>query len=403
MALFSRRKKSDAVAEPAASEEEASPSAGESVPEESSEATTPSVDDAATEVLPEGFEISVGAFRGVGAPAGPSLGDTVADPSDSVAPGAPAAIPGSVTPAPKPQERVLPLAPLDPPEQTETVAGMKDNVLLREALAQLTGDPSNEQLLGVLRQALQSHLYLRVHGDAREQLSAGQPLAIGVLNDGDRRFVLAYSSAGSLRDAVEKESNPEQTSAMAQPVQNVFQQVVSGDFTGIIIDNSSAPHRVVFPKEIIARALDQADTDFRVKNLLAAPRDADSEAKVAEALAEARLWVAVSDAQNEGQFGIAEAQMADGSRYLQVFTHPLEIVALGRQERPMPFTGEMIGRVLAGHPEHKGVIVDAAGPGMVVNRAALETLIERAVAAQQAEGIQDGVAPGDGTPGSHRH
>ncbi|MDA4894721.1 SseB family protein, partial [Streptomyces sp. MS2A] len=113
---------------------------------------------------------------------------------------------------------------------------------------------------------------------------------------------------------------------------------------------------------------------------LAAPREADSEAKVGEALATARFWVAVSAPGEDGQFGVAEARAADGSRFLQVFSHPLEVVALARGDQPMPFSGEQIGKVLAGHPELTGVIVDPAGPTIAVRRDALGAVLALAEA-----------------------
>ena len=112
------------------------------------------------------------AFRGVGAQAGPEV--ELPDPDAAPAASAPTAAPAPAAPAPAPvaePERKLPLAPALPPEQTETVAGMKDNVLLRESLKEVEQGATNEQLLGVLRQALQGHMYIRVNGDARAQIS----------------------------------------------------------------------------------------------------------------------------------------------------------------------------------------------------------------------------------------
>lgn len=371
MALFSRRKKTDDAVDaevstpndeaPTASQEDAAPSAeGESVPT---------------------IGISVQAFRGVGAAAGPevSLPDESAGAdagSARSAPIAPAQVQeAAAAPRPEPVARTLPLAPALPPEQTETVPGMKDNVLLRAALSELEEGATNDQLIGVLRQALQGQLYLRVNGDARTLISEGKPLSVGVMRDGDRSFMLAFSSAGAVRESVQREDDPTATSAVAQPVTGVLQQVVSGDFTGLIIDNASAPHRAVFPSEILAKALDQADVNMTVKTLLAGPREADTAAKVGEALSTTRMWVAVNDQDGNGAVGIAEAQTPDGTRYLQLFSHPLEIVALGRGDRPAPFEPAQLAKVLSGHPEMAGVLVDSAGPSIVVDRAALAPVL----------------------------
>ncbi|UPL11389.1 SseB family protein [Microbacterium sufflavum] len=418
MALFSRRKKSgdDAVASP---EVESTPveSPETTAPETTAPETTAPETTAPEGTAPEGTAsatgapvtegtdpapeaaatptvgISVQAFRGVGAEAGPEVAPPAAEPDPSAptvtSPAtatAPASAPSATAPAARPtgqpatpQERKLPLAPALPPEQTESVPGMKDNVLLREALAQIEAGASNEQLLGVLRQALQSHLFIRVNGDAREQISEGKPLAVAVVRDGDRQFMLAFSSAAAVRDSVQLEGDPSATSAVAQPSTSVMQHVVAGEFAGLIIDNASAPHRVVFPTELLEKTLEQADTEMTVKSLIAGPRAQDTPAKVGEALATTRMWVAVNDGSGTGQVGIAEAQTADGRRFLQLFSHPLEVIALGRGDRPLPFEPEQLAKVLTSHAEMAGVIVDSAGPSIVVERDALAPVLVRAV------------------------
>ncbi|MEI3842974.1 MULTISPECIES: SseB family protein [Microbacterium] len=387
MGLFSRRKKQDDVvstaAEAPAEETPAGVAPGDGTVAGStdvSEATDAPTPDAVPEVA-----VSVQAFRGLGSPAGHDVSGLIAEEGTASAASNEAAAPSvSAAPAPAapavPAQRRLPLAPVDPPAQTESIPGMKDNVLLREALAELEEGASNEVLLGVLRQTLQGHLFLRVQGDAGEQLQAGKPLSVGIVKDGENTFMLAFSSASAVRDSVQLEQDPAATSAVVQPVQAVLQQVVNGPFAGLIIDNASAPHRVVLPREVLAKALEQADPNLTLKTLLAAPREADSEAKVGEALATARFWVAVSAPGEDGQFGVAEARAADGSRFLQVFSHPLEVVALARGDQPMPFSGEQIGKVLAGHPELTGVIVDPAGPTIAVRRDALGAVLALAEA-----------------------
>ncbi|WP_311260296.1 SseB family protein [Microbacterium sp. WCS2018Hpa-9] len=370
MALFSRRKKSadDVVADHSETEESAVDAA------EAAEAPSE-----ATEVTPT-IGISVQAFRGVGAQAGPEV--ELPDPDATPAASAPVVAPSPAAPAPAPvaePERKLPLAPALPPEQTETVAGMKDNVLLRESLKEVEQGATNEQLLGVLRQALQGHMYIRVNGDARAQISEGKPLAVAVVRDGERQFMLAFSSAAAVRDSVQLEKDPTATSAVAQPVTSVLQQVVSGDFAGLIVDNASAPHRVVFPTELLQKALEQADVDMTVKSLIAAPREQDSASKVGEALATKRMWVAVNEGNPGGQVGIAEAQTPDGKRFLQLFSHPLEVLALGRGDRPLPFEPLQLAKILSSHIDMAGVIIDPAGPSIVVERDALTSVLILAI------------------------
>ncbi len=371
MALFSRRKKTDDASPPSQTPIEAD------APDEA-----PAMEQPPSEPVPE-IGISVQAFRGVGAAAGPDV--KLPDPDEPAPAPRVAAAPRTSAPqqsASAPQQapkRTLPLAPALPPEQTESMPGMKDNVLLRTALAELEEGATNEQLIGVLRQMLQNHLYLRVHGDARAQLAEGKPLSIAVVRDGERSYMLAFSSAAAVRESVQRETEPTATSAIAQPVTAVLQQLVGGDFAGLIVDNASGVHRAVFPVEVLQKALEQADVNMAIKTLLAAPREPDSTQKVGDALATTKTWVAVNDGGGTGPVGIAEARTADGRRFLQVFSHPLEIVALGRGDKPMPFEPDQLAKVLSGHGEIAGVIVDSAGPSMVVEREALGAVLVRAV------------------------
>ncbi|MGB4135819.1 MAG: SseB family protein, partial [Microbacterium sp.] len=275
----------------------------------------------------------------------------------------------------------LPLAAALPPAQTHTVEGLIDNVLLREALAEIEEGASNEQLLGVMRQSLQGHLYLRVQGDAGQQISEGQQLSVSVLRDGDQSFMLGYSSGMALRAAVEAEgdADPGASSAVAQSVASVYQQVVASGFTGIILDAASGPHRVVFPSELLEQALEQGDPEMTIKGIVSSERRPDTAARLGEALATTRAWVAVNDGSNGQPVGIAEAHTPDGKRFLQLFSHPLEVVALGRKDRPMPFTPEQLAKVLSSHTEIAGVLVDAAGPSMAVERDALGPVLVLAV------------------------
>ncbi|MGF2948788.1 SseB family protein [Microbacterium alcoholitolerans] len=377
MALFPRRKKS---ADQPAAESAASAAEAERVEQPAqAEAPTP---DAPAEAVPE-VNISVQAFRGMGADSGPEVSLPGEDaPAESAAkPAAERLRARPATGVPTGADAVprLPLAPALPPKQTNSVEGLNDNVLLREALAELEEGATNEQLIGVMRQSLQGHLYLRVHGDAREQLSSGKPLSVGVVRDGDRQFMLAYSSGKALRDSVQGAEDAASTSAIAQPVTAVYKQVVTGEFAGIIIDNSSAPHRAVFPTELLERALEQGDENMSVKTLLAAPREEQTPVKVAEALAKVRSWVAVNDGSNGQPVGIAEARAADGSRFLQVFSHPLEVVALGRKDRPMPFSPEQLAKVLSENTDIAGVLVDIAGPSIAIGRDSLSAVLVLAI------------------------
>lgn len=380
MALFSRRKKS--VDQPAA--DDASAAETESVTADGSDTSEEAVTDTPAEPVPD-VSISVQAFRGVGAEAGPEVSLPAEGETPAARPAAPArplspsaqGLPGEQQAAPAEQQPAprLPLAPAMPPEQTHSVNGLNDNILLREALGELQEGATNEQLLGVLRQSLQGHLYLRVHGDAREQISSGKPLSVGVIRDGDRSFMLAYSSGRALQNSLQGAEDAAAMSAIAQPTTSVYQQVIAGGFNGIILDNGSAPHRAVFPTELLQKAIEQADEHMAIKTALAAPRDDQSAVRVAEALAKTRCWVAVNDGSNGQPVGIAEAHATDGRRFLQVFSHPLEVVALGRKDSPVPFEPEQLAKILGEHSEIAGVLVDIAGPSIAIERDALSAVL----------------------------
>ncbi len=307
---------------------------------------------------PPAVNISVQAFRGMGSEAGPAV-SIGADPA-----------PAETPPA---EDRPLPLAPMQPPAQVHTDKVMADNILLREALARLGEDPTNDQLLGVFRQMLQGHLILRVHGEAQEQIARGEPLQVSVMSEGQSRFLLAFSSAAALHRVLAKEPDPRAFSAVAQSVTTVLNQVITGGFSGLILDNASAPHRAIFPAEVITRAMAEIDPGMRIKALLARPSDAGTEAAVAEALLTTRVWVAASMKPN-GDIGVAQVQTEDGDTYLQLFTHPLEVVALGRGDRPLPFAPEQLAQTLAAQPRLSGVLIDPAGPTLAVRREALSAV-----------------------------
>ena len=86
------------------------------------------------------------------------------------------------------------------------------------------------------------------------------------------------------------------------------------------------------------------------------------------------MWLA-GGADPSGRIGLAEARGADGSRRLEIYSHPLEVLAMGRGDRPLPLTPEQLGRTLASEPGLTGVVVDAAGPWLELDRDALAPVI----------------------------
>jgi hypothetical protein len=252
------------------------------------------------------------------------------------------------------------------PEQTETVPGLRDNALLRAALGRVGDAPQSQALLDVARQLLQGHVFLRVKGDARTLLAEGKGLPLAVANAGERTFALVFSSGAALQASLKADGDTD-TSAMGQPVLTVLRHVLGSSHDGIIIDPASAPSRAVLPKELLQRAVDQADPQLTVKTLLAAERTPEISAKVAEALTRVKLWVAVGTAEN-GAPGLAEGRDASGARYLEIYSHPLEVAVMGRGDNAAPITAAQLSRALTSDEGITGVVVDPAGPWIRLTR-----------------------------------
>ena len=358
MALFSRRdKRSDA---PAPVQPPAPTEADET---EAKEAAARVLDGAADQVPSVG--ISVSSFGGLGSPA-------PAQPE---------------RPAPGTPQPVL-RGPEFAPEQTETVKGLRDNALLRDALASLGENPDPIELLRVTRQVLQNHLFLRVKGDARTLLGQGKDLPLAVVRNGDQKWVLVYSSGAALQRAFQQDGDSD-TSAMGQPVLAVLSHVIAGDYTGLIIDPASSPARLVLPRDLIQRMVEQADPKLTLKTLLAGPRTPETAGQIAQAMTEAPLYVAVNKSQPDpsgaDRLGVAEARDADGDRILELYSHPLEVVAMGRGDQPLPFTPQQLGTALAEHEQLRGVVLDAAGPWIQLTRDDLAPVMALAGAGGDAD------------------
>ena len=345
MALFSRRDKRTDAPEPDASAE---PDTRESDAQraEAEEAAARVLDDAAEQVPSVG--ISVSSFGGLGAP------ETRSAPR----------------PAPGEPQHLL-RGPEFAPEQSDTVPGLRDNALLRDALASLGENPDPIELLRVTRQVLQGHLFLRVKGDARALLGQGKDLPLAVVRNGDQRWVLAYSSGAALQRAFQEDGDSD-TSAMGQPVLAVLSHVIAGDYTGLIIDPASSPARLVLPRDLIQRMVEQADPKLALKTLLAGARTPETAAEIAQAMTEAPLYVAVNKSQPDpsggDRLGVAEGRDAEGNRILELYSHPLEVVAMGRGDQPLPFTAQLLDDALAKHEQLRGVVLDAAGPWIQLTR-----------------------------------
>ncbi len=336
MALFSRRSapaSADAAADPADT-----PLADEpSVPEGAAPASTVEPETPAPETDPV-VGISVSAFQGLGSTSAPAR--PAADPVPSAAP----------------------------------IPGVPDNMPVRAALASLPAEPQPAQLLNVARQMLQGQLFLRVKGDAKQLLATGANIPLAISTIGDKQYVLVFSGGPALRASLAAD-DARDTSAMAQPAQAVLRFVANGPYAGIILDPASAPARAVLSRELIAQLLEQADPEFTLKRILAGPRDETTPSQFVSAMSTARLWIATNHPEGSDQMGVAEARTQDGDRLIEVFTHPVEIAALGRGDRPAPVTAAQVGAALAADADLSGLLVDPAGPWIRLSRDDLADLI----------------------------
>lgn len=346
MALFSRRKKTDV--------DESTAEAAESAP--ATESPSPAAAAAGSPAASVG--ISLSSYQGLGA-SGAAEAPDVPAPADA----RPAVAP------PRPRTLGSPEAPAS----TETVPGLRDNVVLREALAGLPDPATANDLLEVARQLLQGHLFLRVKGDARALLAEGRDLPLGVAAVGDTQFVLAYSSGTALRRSIQADGQTD-TSAMGQPVLAVLHYVLAGPYAGLILDDSSAPARAVLPRELLEKLVDQADPALELKTLLSVERTDGTAPAVADALTRVRFWVAVNRSA-EGRLGVAEARTAEGARLIELYSHPLEVASQRRGDRAAPMTAAQLAGALRADAGIAGAIVDPGGPWIRLSRADLAPLL----------------------------
>lgn len=328
MALFSRRDRSDKGDGAPASEVDA-------VADET--ATGPADVPVAPEAVPQ-VGISVSTFG--------------ADPSAPAAPVRAATRPAATAPAPR-----------------EIVPGLVDNALLQAALAALSPEPENTEIMNVMRQALQGQLFLRAQGDVQALIASGQQINLAIASLEGKRFLLAFSGGAALQASVDSEGGAA-TSVIGQPAIEVLRNAVAGGYDGVYLDHATAGARVILPKELIARAVEESEPTFEIKTLLSGPRDESTAARIADALSRLPVWVA-GNSDPEGRMGLAEARTPDGQRRIEVFSHPLEVVALGRGDSPLPVQPEQLGRALASEPGLTGIVVDPGGPWIELDRDAL--------------------------------
>jgi hypothetical protein len=128
----------------------------------------------------------------------------------------------------------------------------------------------------------------------------------------------------------------------------------------------------VIPRPLIERALEEGDDAFTLKTLLAADRTPETPALIAAALPRVPLWLAANRAREEDEWGLAESRNASGERFLEVFSHPLEVLAMGRGDQPMPIRIDQLASGFQGDDGLTGIVLDPAGPWIQLSRAELE-------------------------------
>lgn len=349
MALFSKRS--------SASEDSNDVIADAVEPQTDAPAQEPAAASEQTEAAAPSVGISVSAFDGFGAAAPtPSAGDPHDDDLDAAAPEAPQILDGAA-PAPR-----------------ETIPGLADNVLLEDALAALGDDPEAHELIGVARQLFQGLVYLRVQGNAEEVMARGDNLPLAIANRDDGEFLLVFSGGKGISTAVQQDGQHE-SSAMGQTGPAVLEYVLAGSFAGIIIDHGSAPASVVLPRALLEQAYTERDPNGTIKALLSGPRTPEVRSQVAHALAAAPVWVAANRESENDEWGIAQSHSPSGERILELFTHPLEVVAVGRGDQPAQLSAPQLADILATDEGLAGVVIDPAGPWMLLSRDEISPLI----------------------------
>lgn len=360
MALFSRRSKSQ-PADPPAPDESVEPATAAAAASEGAgpdAVAQPAAPDGAPAELPTARDLDDDG--GARTEAVPHVNISVSTYGKPVASARP-------EPAPAP-----PAA--EAPAPTEKVPGLPDNVVLRSALAALPEKPDNRDIMNAMRQTLQGNLYVRVRGDARTLLAEGKELTLAVSAIGEQRFMLAFTGGEALQRSIASDGDTA-TSAVGQPAQVVLRNSVAGPYAGLIIDHATPQARIILPKQLIEKSLQEADEVLTLKNLLSMPRTDATTADVVDALTRVKLFVAAGKAEGSDQVGLAEVRTETGERLLQIFSHPLEVIVQGREERPLPVTGEQLGKALAADPAISGVLLDPAGPWIKLSRDDLAPLL----------------------------
>jgi len=255
---------------------------------------------------------------------------------------------------------------------------MPDNVLVQAALAALPEKPQSVDIMNVMRQALQGRLYARAQGDAQAQLADGKGVNLAVTTYQDKRFLLVFTGGAALQASARAEAAAA-TSVIGQDARTLFRTAIASGYDGVYLDHASEGARLVLPIALVQKALEEGEPTFAIKSLLVAERGDATPLAVADALTRVTVWAA-GGTDPSGRVGLAEARGVDGSRRVEIYSHPLEVLAMGRGDRPLPITPEQLGALLAAETGITGLVVDAGGPWIELDRDVLAPVLALAPA-----------------------
>lgn len=250
------------------------------------------------------------------------------------------------------------------------------NLFLRAAMKQLGDQPSEAERIDVLRNLLQGYLFVPVQGDAEKLFKLGKDLPLSLINSDQGQLLMVFTGMDALNISLAASGTKQDITALKQPIENVLAILRDSDLAGIVIDGGNEYQSAYFPRELLLAAFDDMDDQLRVRKLaLEAPSDSRTE-QLLKALADAPLWLAGQQSGPEGQWGVAENRSPDGTSYLELFTHPLEVRARGRNDSPMPIELAQLLELIAQAAHLDGVVIDPAGPSIELRREDFAQLLQ---------------------------
>ena len=238
-------------------------------------------------------------------------------------------------------------APRGRPPTTETLPGSATTCCSSRRWRALGTPPTPPTSSRSRVSCMQGHLFLASRATRGRCSPQGKQPPLAVAQVGEKRSSLAFSERRARCTRACSATATTDTSAMGQPALAVLRYVLAGPHAGIVIDPSSAPARAVLPRDLLEKIFEGRprahDQDAPRRGAHRRRRRPPSR----DALSRVPFWVAVRRVGESGPLGVAEARTADGERFIELYSHPLEVVALGRGDQPAPMTGEQLGKASA--------------------------------------------------------